>query len=165
MICVTCRHFENLIIYKKSSTSGGSIRKVMTSSESSRRGLSNNMRHEPPFWIFNEIQKIGKWLHHRTQLGEGFRMISVTCRHFKYLMRFEKSATSGRSMSKVMTSSDSSRPGLLNDMRRMPPFWIFNQIRKIGDIRRFDAESDDVIGVILARAFEWYASRATILNI
>ena len=92
-------------------------------------------------------------------------MICVTCRHFLYLMRYDKSATSGRSMSKVITSSDSTRPGLSNDMRRVPSFWIFNQIRKIGDIRRFDSESDDIIGVISARAFEWYASRAAILNI
>ena len=97
--------------------------KVMTSSESSRRGLSNDMRHEPPFWIFNEIQKKnGKWWCHRTQLGEGFRMTCVTCRHFEYLMRYDKSATSGRSMSKVMTSSESSLRGLSNDMRHVPPF-------------------------------------------
>ena len=57
-------------------------------------------------------------------------------------------------MWKVMTSSDSYRQGLSNDMRHVPPFLIFNQIRKIGDIRRFDLESDDVIGLISARAFE-----------
>ena len=81
-------------------------------------------------------------------------MICVTCRHFEYLMRYEKSATSGVSMWKVMTSSDSSRQGLSNDMRHVPPFLIFNQIRKIGDIRRFDSKSDYVIGLISARAFE-----------
>ena len=165
MICVTCRHFEYLMRYGKSAASEGGTREVMMSSESSRRGLSNDMRHEPPFWIFNEIQKIGKWWRHRNQLGEGFRMIGIMCRHFEYLMRYKKSATSGRSISKVMTSSGSSRPGLSNDMRRMPPFWIFNHIRKIGNMRRFDSESDDVLGLISARAFEWYASRPAILNI
>ena len=64
-----------------------------------------------------------------------------------------------------MMSSDSARRGLSNDMRHVPPFWIFNEIRQIGDIRTFDVKSDDVIGVISARAFEWYASRAAILNI
>ena len=151
--------------YGKSGASERGTWKVMMSSELSRRGLSNDMRHDPPFWIFNEIQKIGKWWRHRTQIGEGFRMIWITCRHFEYLMRYEKSVTSGLSMSKVMTSSCSSRPGLSNYMRRVPPFWIFNQIQKIGDIRRFDSESDDVIGLISARAFEWYTSRAAIFNI
>ena len=116
MICVTCCHFEYLTRYEKSATSGGSMRKVMTSSDSNRQELSNDMRHVPPFLIFNEIQKIGKWWRHRTQLRKGFRMICVTCRHFKYLMRYENSATSGGSMRKVMTSSDSSRPGPSNDI-------------------------------------------------
>ena len=183
------------------------------SSDSDRRGLSNDMRHVPPFWIFNEIRQIGdirtfdvesddvigvisarafewyasraailniwsdtknrrhpefgcgKWWRHRTQLGKAFRMICVMCRHFEYLIRYEKSATSGGSMRKVMTSSDSARQGLSNDMRYVPSFWIFNEIRKIGDIRSFDVESDDVTGLISARPFEWYASRAAILNI
>ena len=185
----------------------------MTSSDSAWQGLSNDMRHVPPFWIFNQIQKIGyiqrfdaesddviglssarafewyasrpailniwtdtknrrppevrcgKWWRNRTQLGKAFRMICVTCHHFEYLIRYEKSATSGGSMRKVMTSSDSARQGLSNDMRYVPSFWIFNEIRKIGDIRTFDVESDDVIGLISARPFEWYASRAAILNI
>ena len=132
MICVTCRHFEYLIRYEKSATSGGSMWKVMTSSNSSL---------------------------------QGFRMICVTCRHFEYLMRYKKSATSGVSMWKVMTSSDSSLRGLSNDIRHVPPVWIFDQIREIGDIRRFDSESNDVIGLNSGRAFEWYASRAAILNI
>ena len=171
------------------------------------------MRRVPPFWIFNQIRKIGdiwrfdsesddviglisarafewytsraavlniwsdtknrqhpevrfgKWWRHRTQLGKGFRMICVTCRHFEYLMRYGKSATSGGSMQEVLTSSDSARQGLSNDMRHVPSFWIFNEIRKIGSIRRWDGESDDVIGIISARAFEWYVSRAAILNI
>ena len=187
--------------------------KVMTSSDSSLRGLSNDMRHVPPFWIFDQIRKIGdirrfdsesddviglslerafewngsrasilnilwdtknrqhpevrcrKWWLHQTHLIEGFRMICVTCRHIEYLMRYKKSATSGVWMWKVMTSSDSAWQGLSNDMRYVPPFWIFNQIWKIGYIRRFDAESDDVIGLSSARAFEWYALRAVILNI
>ena len=49
MICVTCRHFEYLIRYEKSATSGGSIRKVMMSSDSAWKGLSNEMGHVPPF--------------------------------------------------------------------------------------------------------------------
>ena len=92
-------------------------------------------------------------------------MICVTCRNFEYLMRYGKSATSGGGTGKVMTSSDSYRRGLSNDMRHVPPFWIFNEIRIIGDIRRFDAGSIDVIGLSSARAFEWYASRSVILNI
>ena len=171
------------------------------------------MRRVPPFWIFNQIRKIGdirrfdsesddviglisarafelytsraavlniwsdtnnrrhpevrfgKWWRDRTQLGKGFRMICVTCRHFEYLMRYGKSVTSGGGTGKVMTLSDSSRQGLSNDMRHVPPFLIFNEIRIIGDIRRFDARSIDVIGLSSARAFEWYASRAIILNI
>ena len=213
MICVTCRHFEYLMRYEKSATSGVSMWKVMTSSDSYRQGLSNDMRHVPPFLIFNQIRKIGdirrfdlesddviglisarafewymsraasldiwsdtknrrhpevrfgKWWCHRTQLGKGFRMICVTCRNFKYLMRYGKSATSGGGTGKMMTSSDSSRRGLSNDMRYVPPFWIFNEIRIIGDIRRFDAGSIDVIGLSSARVFEWYASRSVILNI
>ena len=173
MICVTSRHFEYLNRYEKSATSRGSMRKVMTSSDSARQGLSNDIGHVPSFWIFNEIRKIGdmrrfdggKWWSHQTLLCEGFRMICVTYRHFEYLIRYEKSATSGGSIRKVMTSWESSRPGLSNDMRRVPPFWIFNQIKKIGDIRRFDAESDYVIGLSLESAFEWYGSRAFILNI
>ena len=187
--------------------------KVMTSSDSSRQGLSNDMRHVPPFLIFNQIRKIGdirrfdsesddviglisarafewytsraaslniwldtknrwhpdvrfgKWWRHRTQLGKGFRMICVTCRNFEYLMRYGKSASSGGGTGKVMTSSDSYRRGLSNDMRHVPPFWIFNEIRIIGDIRRFDPGNIDVIGLSSARAFEWYASRSVILNI
>ena len=49
MIYVTCRQFKYLIRYKKSVTSGCSIRKVMTSSDSTREGLSNDMRHVPQF--------------------------------------------------------------------------------------------------------------------
>ena len=255
MICVTCRHFEYLMRYDKSATSGRSMSKVMTSSESSLRGLSNekyasrgtilniwsdtkNRRHPEVrcgkwwrhrtqlgkgfrmicvtcchFLIFSEIRKIGnirrfdvesdyvirlissrafewyasraailniwsdtknrrhpevrfgKWWCHRTQLGKGFRMKWVTCLHFKYFMRYEKSATSGGSMSEVMTSSDSSHRGLSNNMRHVPPYWIFNEIQKIGDIRSLDVESDDVIGLSLARPFEWYALCAAILNI
>ena len=92
-------------------------------------------------------------------------MVCVTCRHFEYLIRYKKSATSEGSIRKVITLSDSARQGLSNDMRHVPPFWIFKEIRKIGDIRRFDVESDDVIRLISARAFEWYTSRAAILNI
>ena len=165
MICVTFRHFEYLMRYGKSAASEVGTGKVMTSSDSSMRGLSNDMRHEPPFWIFNEIQKNGKWWCHRTQIGEGFRMICVTCRHFEYLMRYDKLATSERSMSKVIMSSESSLRGLSNDMRHVPPFWIFDQIPKIGDIRSLYVESDDVIGLSLARPFEWYSLCAAILNI
>ena len=57
-------------------------------------------------------------------------------------------------MRKVMTSSDSARKGLSNDMRHVLPFLIFSEIRKIGDIRRFDVEGDDVIRLISSRAFE-----------
>ena len=138
MICVACHHFEYLIIYEKSATCGGSIRKVMTSSDSSRRGLSNDMRHVPPFWIFNEIQKIGKWWRHRTKLGEGFRMICVTCRHFLYLMRYDKSATCGRSMRKVMTTSDSAHQGLSNGMIHVPSFfniWWDTKNRRHPEVR------------------------------
>ena len=91
-------------------------------------------------------------------------MICVACRHFEYLIRYEKSATSGGSIRKVMTSSESSLRGLSNDMRHVPPFLIFDQIRKMGDMRRFDAESDDVIGFSSPRAFEWYESRAVIFE-
>ena len=55
-------------------------------------------------------------------LCEGFRMICVTCRHFEYLIRYEKSATSGGSIHKVMASSDSARQGLSNDMRPVSQF-------------------------------------------
>ena len=133
MICVTCRHFEYLIRYEKWATCGGSMRKVMTSSNSARQGLSNGMIHVPSF--------------------------------FNIWWDTKKSAKSGGSMWKVMTSSDSSLRGLSNDMRHVPLFWISNQIRKIGNIRRFDVESDYVIKLISVRAFEWYASRAAILNI
>ena len=133
MICVTSRHFEYLNRYEKSATSQGSMRKVMTSSDSARQGLLNDIGRVPSFWIFNDIRKNRQ--HAEVRWGE------------------------------VMTSSDSSLRGLSNDMRHVPPFWIFNQIRKIGDIQRFDSESDDIIGVISARPFEWYASRAAILNI
>ena len=36
---------------------GSATRKVMKSSDSSRRGLSYDMRHVPPFWVFNEIRR------------------------------------------------------------------------------------------------------------
>ena len=73
-------------------------------------------------------------------------MICVTFRHFEYLMIYKKS--------EVMTSSESARRGLSNDMRHVPPFFIFNEIRQIGNIRTFDVESDDVIGLNSARPFE-----------
>ena len=80
-------------------------------------------------------------------------------------MRYGKSAASEGGTGKVMTSSESSRRWLSNDMRHMPPFLIFNEIRQIGNIQTFDVESDDVIGLNSARPFELYASRAVILNI
>ena len=79
-------------------------RKVVTSSDSSPPGLSNDMRNMPPFWIFNEIQKKLKVMTSSDSALRGLSNEKRHVHHFEYLMRYEKSATSGGSTWKLMTS-------------------------------------------------------------